>query len=58
MGEGRGKEGMTYDEILEQGIAAFEVYVRATGEVRGLLEKDGVGSEDLADIDGDLLGGG
>jgi hypothetical protein len=34
----------------------LEIYIGTSGEVRGLLEEDGVRAEDLAYIDRDFLG--
>lgn len=39
-----------YDKILEQGLAMFKVNVGTSCEVRGLLEEDGIGAENLAHI--------
>lgn len=46
---------MTYDKILEQRIAAFEVNIRPVGQVRSLLKEDCVGSIYLAHVDGHFL---
>jgi hypothetical protein len=44
-----------HDKILEESIAAFEEEIRATGEMGGLLEEDGIGAKNLAGIYGDFL---
>ena len=46
----------TDDEILKWGFAVLEIDVGTSGEVRGLLKKDRVGTEDFAYIYGDFLG--
>ena len=45
-----------HDEILKQGFAMLEVNVGTSCEVRGLLEEDGIGAENLADIYRNFLG--
>ena len=45
-----------YDEVLEQGFAMLEVNIGTSCEVRGLLEEDGIGAENLADIYRNFLG--
>lgn len=49
----------THHEVLQEPRAALQAKVGTPGEVTGLLEKDGVGAVDLADVDLDviLLGG-
>lgn len=45
----------THHEVLQEPRAALEAKVGTSGEVTGLLEKDGVGAVDLADVDLDVL---
>ena len=45
----------THHEVLQEACAALQAKVGAPGEVTGLLEKDGVGAVDLADVDLDVL---
>ena len=33
----------THDEVLKERVAPLEIDVRAAGEVRGLLQEDGLG---------------
>ena len=40
----------TYDEVLEERFAVFEVDVGAAGEVGDLLEEDGVGPVDFTHV--------
>ena len=46
----------THYEILEQRFAMLEVNVGTPCEVRGLLEEDGIGTENLTHIYRDFLG--
>lgn len=48
----------SYDEVLEQCFAVLEVNIRTSREICGLLEEDGIGSENLAHIYSDFLGDG
>ena len=45
----------TYNEVLEESISAFEIDIRAAGEVASLLQKHGVGTVYLANIDDHFL---
>jgi len=47
--------GETYDEVLEQGLAMLEVDVRASRQMYGLLEEDGIWAEHFAYIYRDFL---
>ena len=51
-----GRDG-THDKVLEQGFVILEVNVGTPCEIRGLLEEDWIGSENLAHVYRDLLGG-
>ena len=48
--------GETYDEVLEQGLAMLEVDVRASRQMYGLLEEDGIWAGNFAHIYRDFLG--
>jgi len=54
-GKRRKRETRAYDKILQEGIGLLEVNVGTAGQMGSLLEEEGVGAMDLADIDGDVL---
>jgi hypothetical protein len=45
----------THSQVLQQGISSFQAEVRSAREVSGLLEEDGIGPVDLANINHDFL---